>query len=203
MVNRNSRAGAATVDQEEVERFSRHAADWWNPRGAMAPLHKFNPVRVGYIRDQLAAHFKRDPKSLESLDGLRILDIGCGGVGEHGAHGVIWNVRGRPDALLVAVDQVIEDLYLCFVVVYGLEECGGGTALPANKRTAPARARRPAAVTGGLARARRAGGEGWGATKARTGSARREQQQERKTVTGRTKSAAGGGQAVEQQPDAV
>lgn len=47
----------------------------------------------------------------------------------------------------------------------------GGTALPANKRTAPARARRPAAVTGGLARARRAGGEGWGATKARTGSA--------------------------------
>lgn len=74
----------------------------------------------------------------------------------------------------------------------------GGTALPANKRTAPARARRPAAVTGGLARARRAGGGMAGVRQKRAG---REQQQERKT--GRTKSAAGSGQAVEQQPDAV
>lgn len=75
----------------------------------------------------------------------------------------------------------------------------GGTALPANKRTAPARARRPAAVTGGLARARRAGGMA-GVRQKRAG---REQQQERETETGRTKSAAGSGQPVEQQPDAV
>ena len=70
---------AASVDDAEVERFSRHAADWWDPRGPMAALHKFNPVRLGYIRDQAAARFSRDPKKLDCLKGLRILDIGCGG----------------------------------------------------------------------------------------------------------------------------
>jgi 2-polyprenyl-6-hydroxyphenyl methylase/3-demethylubiquinone-9 3-methyltransferase len=68
----------STVDAAEVERFSRLAADWWNPRGTMAPLHKLNPVRLGYIRDQAAARFQRDVKRLDSLKGLRILDIGCG-----------------------------------------------------------------------------------------------------------------------------
>ena len=55
---------ASSVDQAEIERFSRHAADWWNPHGPMAALHKFNPIRLGYIRDQSAAHFTRDPKKL-------------------------------------------------------------------------------------------------------------------------------------------
>jgi 2-polyprenyl-6-hydroxyphenyl methylase/3-demethylubiquinone-9 3-methyltransferase len=68
----------STVDAAEVERFSRLAADWWNPRGTMAPLHKLNPVRLAYIRDQAAARFQRDAKRLDSLKGLRILDIGCG-----------------------------------------------------------------------------------------------------------------------------
>ena len=77
MVTRKARV--SSVDEAEVERFSRHAADWWNPRGPMAALHKFNPVRLGYIRDQAAAHFGRDPKKLECLKGLRMLDIGCGG----------------------------------------------------------------------------------------------------------------------------
>ncbi len=79
MAQRPAGAAESTVDAAEVERFSRLAADWWNPRGAMAPLHKFNPVRLAYIRDQAAAHFGRDPKRLDSLKGLRILDIGCGG----------------------------------------------------------------------------------------------------------------------------
>ncbi|MEA2976228.1 MAG: 2-polyprenyl-6-hydroxyphenyl methylase / 3-demethylubiquinone-9 3-methyltransferase [Alphaproteobacteria bacterium] len=68
----------STVDAAEVERFSRLAADWWNPRGTMAPLHKLNPIRLAYIRDQAAARFQRDAKRLDSLKGLRILDIGCG-----------------------------------------------------------------------------------------------------------------------------
>jgi 2-polyprenyl-6-hydroxyphenyl methylase/3-demethylubiquinone-9 3-methyltransferase len=71
--------GKSTVDTEEVERFSRHAADWWDPRGPMAALHKFNPVRLAYIRDQAAAHFGRNARKLDCLAGLRILDIGCGG----------------------------------------------------------------------------------------------------------------------------
>jgi len=67
------------VDREEVARFSRLADQWWDPQGPMAALHKFNPVRLAYIRDRTAAHFGRDPKRLDSVAGLRILDIGCGG----------------------------------------------------------------------------------------------------------------------------
>ncbi|MBV9349120.1 MAG: bifunctional 2-polyprenyl-6-hydroxyphenol methylase/3-demethylubiquinol 3-O-methyltransferase UbiG [Pseudolabrys sp.] len=103
MVNRKSRGAAGTVDEEEVERFSRHAADWWNPRGPMAPLHKFNPVRVGYIRDQLAAHFRRDSKSLQSLDGLRILDIGCGG-------GILSEPLARLGAEVVGADPAADNI---------------------------------------------------------------------------------------------
>jgi len=72
-------AAAGTVDQEEIARFSRLAGQWWDPRGPMAALHKFNPVRLAYIRDHAAAHFGRDPTRLDSLAGLRVLDIGCGG----------------------------------------------------------------------------------------------------------------------------
>jgi 2-polyprenyl-6-hydroxyphenyl methylase / 3-demethylubiquinone-9 3-methyltransferase len=70
---------ASTIDDEEVAQFSRLAARWWDERGPMAALHKFNPVRLAYIRDRAAAHFSRDPGRLDSLKGLRILDIGCGG----------------------------------------------------------------------------------------------------------------------------
>ena len=73
------RQSASTVDPAEVERFSALAAAWWDPRGKMAPLHKFNPVRLGYIRDQAVDRFGRDAKRLDCLKGLRILDIGCGG----------------------------------------------------------------------------------------------------------------------------
>ena len=77
MVTRKARV--SSVDAAEVERFSRHAADWWDARGPMVALHKFNPVRLAYIRDQAAARFDRDPKKLDCLKGLRMLDIGCGG----------------------------------------------------------------------------------------------------------------------------
>src|SRR6476646_10493723 len=89
----------STVDQAEVERFSALAAEWWDPRGKMAPLHKFNPVRIGYIRDQAAARFGRDAKRLDSLNGLAILDIGCGG-------GILAEPRARFD--LVLAMEVVE-----------------------------------------------------------------------------------------------
>lgn len=68
-----------TIDQVEVDRFSAMAAEWWDPTGKFKPLHKINPVRLAYIRDHVSAHFGRDPKAHRPLDGLRILDIGCGG----------------------------------------------------------------------------------------------------------------------------
>src|SRR3974390_3376925 len=95
MVTRKTRV--SSVDEAEVERFSRHAADWWNPRGPMAALHKFNPVRLGYIRDQAAAHFGRDPKKLDCLKGLRVLDIGCGG-------GILSEPLARLGADMVGAD---------------------------------------------------------------------------------------------------
>ncbi len=70
---------ARSVDPSEIEKFSRMAAEWWDPTGTFAPLHKFNPVRLKFIRETVAAHFERDGKSLHPFEGLSLLDIGCGG----------------------------------------------------------------------------------------------------------------------------
>lgn len=70
---------ATTVDPREVERFAALAAEWWNPRGKMKVLHKFNPVRLAYLRERIVAHFGLDPKAIRPLEGLSLLDIGCGG----------------------------------------------------------------------------------------------------------------------------
>lgn len=70
---------ASTIDQAEIDRFSALAREWWNPAGKFRPLHKFNPVRLEYIRDSVCAHFGRDPLGEKPFKGLRILDIGCGG----------------------------------------------------------------------------------------------------------------------------
>ena len=72
-------AAKTTIDQSEVDRFSAMAAEWWSPTGKFKPLHKFNPVRLAYIRDKAAENFSRNPKSAKPLEGLRVLDIGCGG----------------------------------------------------------------------------------------------------------------------------
>src|SRR5260370_14870680 len=69
----------ATVDAAEVDRFSRLAGEWWDPRGKMAVLHTFNPVRLAYIRDAVCRQFCRNAGHPPCLDGIRILDIGCGG----------------------------------------------------------------------------------------------------------------------------
>src|SRR5579862_2611394 len=86
-----------TIDEGEVAQFSRLAGQWWDPRGPMAALHKFNPVRLAYIRDRAAARFGRDAKRLDSLAGLRILDIGCGG-------GILSEPLARLGASVVGAD---------------------------------------------------------------------------------------------------
>jgi len=70
---------ASSIDPAEVARFSAVADQWWDPRGKFAPLHKFNPIRLGFIRDQALAQFGRDGAAARPFDGLRLLDIGCGG----------------------------------------------------------------------------------------------------------------------------
>ncbi|MEE2997324.1 MAG: bifunctional 2-polyprenyl-6-hydroxyphenol methylase/3-demethylubiquinol 3-O-methyltransferase UbiG, partial [Pseudomonadota bacterium] len=71
--------GATTIDPQDVARFSAIAGEWWNPDGKFKPLHRFNPIRLKYIRDRMCDQFDRDPQSLRPFDGLRILDVGCGG----------------------------------------------------------------------------------------------------------------------------
>lgn len=68
---------APSIDPAEVAKFSAMAAEWWDPTGKFAPLHKFNPIRLGFIRDTAAAHFGR--QGLKPFQGLGLLDIGCGG----------------------------------------------------------------------------------------------------------------------------
>ena len=70
---------AASIDPAEVAKFSALAAEWWDPAGKFAPLHKFNPVRLAFIRQEAAGHFGRSASALRPFEGLSLLDIGCGG----------------------------------------------------------------------------------------------------------------------------
>jgi len=92
-----AQAKHSTIDQAEVDRFAAMAAEWWSPTGKFRPLHKFNPVRLAYIRDQVAAQFGRDPQAAKPFDGLRFLDIGCGG-------GLLCEPMTRLGAQVVGVD---------------------------------------------------------------------------------------------------
>jgi len=87
----------ATVDPAEVTRFSRLAGEWWDPHGKMAVLHKFNPVRLAYIRDAVCQQFRRDTRRPPCLKEIRILDIGCGG-------GILCEPLARLGAGVVGAD---------------------------------------------------------------------------------------------------
>ncbi len=64
---------------QEVAKFSALAEEWWNPSGKFAPLHRLNPLRLGFVRDTAAGHFNRNPARLTPFAGLSLVDIGCGG----------------------------------------------------------------------------------------------------------------------------
>jgi 2-polyprenyl-6-hydroxyphenyl methylase/3-demethylubiquinone-9 3-methyltransferase len=92
-----SAGGSSTVDPAEVAKFSKLSEEWWDPSGKMAPLHKINPLRLGYIRDAAARKFERNVKSLNCLSGLRVLDIGCGA-------GLLCEPLARLGAQMIGVD---------------------------------------------------------------------------------------------------
>jgi 2-polyprenyl-6-hydroxyphenyl methylase/3-demethylubiquinone-9 3-methyltransferase len=96
-------SASSTVDRAEVEQFAQLGAQWWDRSGPMAMLHKFNPVRLAYIRDRAAAYFARDVRRLDSLAGLRILDIGCGG-------GILSEPLARLGASVVGADPSPENV---------------------------------------------------------------------------------------------
>jgi 2-polyprenyl-6-hydroxyphenyl methylase / 3-demethylubiquinone-9 3-methyltransferase len=86
-----------TVDDAEIAKFEAMAADWWDPKGKFAPLHMMNPVRLDYITAQIAAEYGRDLRGPRAFDGLRILDIGCGG-------GLLSEPMARLGASVVGAD---------------------------------------------------------------------------------------------------
>jgi 2-polyprenyl-6-hydroxyphenyl methylase / 3-demethylubiquinone-9 3-methyltransferase len=86
-----------SLDPAEVEKFSKMAAEWWNPKGKFGVLHKFNPVRLTWIKEQVTGRLGLDPYAREPFAGLRFLDIGCGG-------GLLCEPMARLGAAVVGVD---------------------------------------------------------------------------------------------------
>ena len=87
----------STIDAAEVARFAALADTWWDPAGQMGMLHKLNPVRIGFIKEAACRRFGRDAKRIDSLAGLRFLDIGCGG-------GILSEPMARLGAAVVGAD---------------------------------------------------------------------------------------------------
>ncbi len=79
MIRESRPSAASTASPEEIARFAGLADAWWDPDGEFKPLHRLNPTRLAYIRDSVAGHFGRDPLADRPLDGLALIDIGCGG----------------------------------------------------------------------------------------------------------------------------
>jgi len=90
-------AASLSLDPAEVEKFSKIAAEWWDPKGRFGVLHVFNPVRLAYIKEQVCGRLGRDPLLRHPFEGLRFLDIGCGG-------GLLSEPMARLGATVVGVD---------------------------------------------------------------------------------------------------
>jgi 2-polyprenyl-6-hydroxyphenyl methylase/3-demethylubiquinone-9 3-methyltransferase len=90
---------SVSVDPREMESFSRMAHDWWNPDGMFRPLHVMNGARLSLIKETVCDHFLRDPDQDRPLEGLRVLDIGCGG-------GLLCEPMVRLGATVTGVDAL-------------------------------------------------------------------------------------------------
>jgi 2-polyprenyl-6-hydroxyphenyl methylase/3-demethylubiquinone-9 3-methyltransferase len=93
----------STISPNEAAHFGALAADWWNPKGSSAMLHKLNPVRLGYIREQINLHFGVDAKALKPLAGMTVLDVGCGA-------GLLAEPLARMGAAVTGVDAAPENI---------------------------------------------------------------------------------------------
>jgi len=95
----------STIDPDEVERFGAIAESWWDPNGPFRPLHVLNPTRLTYIRDTLLNHFGRDASTKRPFEGLRILDIGCGG-------GLLSEPLARLGAEVIGADATERNIHV-------------------------------------------------------------------------------------------
>ena len=93
----------STVDAREIAQFAAIADAWWDEEGAFKPLHRLNPVRLRYIRDNLCAHFGLDSEAPKPLAGLRLADVGCGG-------GLLCEPLTRMGATVTGIDAAEEGI---------------------------------------------------------------------------------------------
>ena len=117
------RARTSTIDPDEVARFERMAEAWWDPHGPMRVLHKFNPVRLAAIRDEACRRFGRDARSPRPLEGLTLLDVGCGG-------GVLCEPLARLGATVTGLDPAPTN-----IAVAKLHAARGGLAIAYRDET--------------------------------------------------------------------
>lgn len=96
-------ASGASIDPADVARFSAQAAEWWDARGPFAPLHKFNPARLKFVRDRAGEKFDRDTRTRRPFAGLSLLDVGCGG-------GLIAEPMSRMGFSVTAIDASSENI---------------------------------------------------------------------------------------------
>ncbi len=101
--NRDNRG--ASLDPAEAAKFAAMADAWWDPHGKFRPLHKFNPTRIAFIRDRVAAHQGRDPLGRRPLADLQLLDIGCGG-------GLLAEPMARLGARVTGIDAVERNVHV-------------------------------------------------------------------------------------------
>jgi 2-polyprenyl-6-hydroxyphenyl methylase/3-demethylubiquinone-9 3-methyltransferase len=94
---------AATIRPEEAAHFGKLAAEWWDPKGSSAMLHKLNPVRLAFLREAIDSHFGSNPRGLKPLAGRRALDVGCGA-------GLLAEPLVRMGAAVTAVDAAEENV---------------------------------------------------------------------------------------------
>ncbi len=92
----------STVNKEEIDKFSKIAEEWWNPEGKFKPLHKFNPVRIKYIKDSIVKKFNINNSTLP-LKNIDILDIGCGG-------GLLTEPMSRLGANVTGIDASLNNI---------------------------------------------------------------------------------------------
>ena len=99
----DDRAAGPSIDPADVARFAAQAAEWWDVTGPFAPLHKFNPSRLAFVRDRAAAHFGRDAKARAPFEGLTLIDVGCGG-------GLLAEPMRRMGFAVTAIDASPENI---------------------------------------------------------------------------------------------